>query len=213
VLAGGAVALLVHPSHTVHAPSGEAPALARLADLAPAQSLGSASRLQPVIAEPGRAGLQVDRLDPFAGGVRPAKPARISIPAAGVNAVIDPVKGTRTGIQVPEVLRAGWFDAGPRPGEPGRAIIIGHLDSGTGPGLFSRVPSLPPGTPIAITDGRGEVHRYNVVGVTQVEKAHFPTASVYGPSRRPVLVLITCGGPYQPGFGYRDNILVYARAS
>jgi len=29
---------------------------------------------------------------------------------------------------------------------------------------------------------------------------------------RPVLILVTCGGPYTPGVGYRDNVLIYARA-
>jgi hypothetical protein len=35
---------------------------------------------------------------------------------------------------------------------------------------------------------------------------------VYGSSSRPVLVLITCGGPYTEGSGYRDNVIVYARS-
>jgi hypothetical protein len=26
-------------------------------------------------------------------------------------------------------------------------------------------------------------------------------------------VLITCGGPFRPGRGYRDNVLLYARAA
>jgi hypothetical protein len=45
-----------------------------------------------------------------------------------------------------------------------------------------------------------------------VEKAAFPTSEVYGPAPNPVLVLITCGGPYDAALGhYRDNVLVYAR--
>lgn len=114
---------------------------------------------------------------------------------------------------MPPVERAGWFRDGPRPGEPGRAVIIGHLDSRTGPGVFARVPHLKKGRAILVTDNRGEVHLYRVVGTTQVQKSRFPAGSVYGTAPNPVLVLITCGGPYISGVGYRDNVILYARAA
>ena len=81
-----------------------------------------------------------------------------------------------------------------------------------GPGVFERVPSLERGERIDITDNRGAVHTYRVVGVTRVHKTRFPTHAVYGPSQHPVLVLVTCGGPYEGGH-YRDNVLVYARSA
>ena len=213
--AGVAVAILADPGGGDRAPRAgtPAPALARLADLSPAVPLPSDGQsLRPVVALPGAAGLQPSPLEPITGGIRPAPPARISIPAAGVDAVVDGVRAAPGGIEVPPVGQAGWFEAGPRPGEAGRSIVIGHLDSDRGPGLFARVPSVPPGTGISITDRRGDVHRYNVVGSAQVEKSRFPASYVYGTADRPVLVLITCGGPYTPGEGYRDNVLVYARA-
>ena len=46
-----------------------------------------------------------------------------------------------------------------------------------------------------------------------MRKDRFPTAEVYGGASRPVLVLVTCGGPYTEGRGYRDNVLLYARAA
>ena len=64
-----------------------------------------------------------------------------------------------------------------------------------------------------MTDADGAVHRYAVVGSTQVEKSRFPVEAVFAPSERPVLVLITCSGPWDPHRGYRDNVLVYARAT
>jgi len=142
---------------------------------------------------------------------RPAPPERISIPAAGIEAVVEPVRARRGVLHVPEVGRAGWFAGGPRPGEAGRAVIIGHLDTRTGPGLFARVPKLPPGATLSVTDRRGAVHDYNVVGGAQVHKDEFPAEDVYGGSVNPVLVLITCGGPFDEDEGYRDNVLVYAR--
>ena len=115
---------------------------------------------------------------------------------------------------VPDVGRAGWYSGGPRPGEKGRAVIVGHLDTRRGPGLFARIAGLARGTRHAVTDRAGAgAHGTAVVGTAQVQKAASPTGSVYGGGRRPVLVLVTCGGPYIEGRGYRDNVIVYARAA
>jgi len=144
---------------------------------------------------------------------RPAQPLRISIPGAGVAAPVDAVAVRDGALRVPAVGRAGWFEGGPRPGEVGRAVIIGHLDSRSGPALFARVPDLSPGTPVSVTDRGGEVHRYRVTRAAQVAKNRFPKREVYGRADAPTLVLITCGGKFVAGSGYTDNILVYARAA
>lgn len=192
---------------------GSAAQLARKAERPRTIGPGATRTLRPILARRGRSGVQSIPLEGIEGGVRPAPPQRISIPDAGVETVIDPV-GTRKGeIEVPELGRAGWFQGGPRPGEPGRAVMIGHLDTRRGPGLFARVPSVPVGAAVVVTDRRGEVHSFEVVGRTQVRKDRFPTSEVYGSASRPVLVLVTCGGPYSEGRGYRDNVLLYARAA
>lgn len=192
---------------------GSAAQLARKAERPRTIGPGATRTLRPILARRGRSGVQSIPLEGIEGGVRPAPPQRISIPDAGVETVIDPV-GTREGeIEVPELGRAGWFQGGPRPGEPGHAVLIGHLDTRRGPGLFARVPSVPVGAAVVVTDRRGEVHSYEVVGRTQVRKDRFPTSEVYGSASRPVLVLVTCGGPFREGRGYRDNVLLYARAA
>jgi hypothetical protein len=197
------VALMSHkPDPGIRLAAGSPMALARLAD----------RPLSPIEPRPGRAALGPDHLEPLAGGIRPATPVRISIPAARVNARVQSVSVRDGAMEVPPVGRAGWFDAGPRPGEPGRAVIIGHLDTHHGPGLFAKVPSLSRGTDISVLDHRGGVHRYRVVGGAQVSKDRFPASSVYGASKAPVLVLVTCGGRYRHGH-YRDNVLLYARAA
>jgi sortase (surface protein transpeptidase) len=177
--------------------------LARVAATAP---------LRPIVVRGGRSQLGSDAAGPATEVDRPAPPAELSIPSLGVHADVQRVSSTDTGIEVPQVGRAGWFDEGPRPGEPGRAVMIGHLDSQTGPGLFALLPGVERGTDVSVADGHGAVHRFKVVGKAEVTKATFPSAAVYGPSDNPVLVLITCGGPYDPATGYRDNVIVYARA-
>jgi Sortase domain len=144
---------------------------------------------------------------------RPAPPLGISIPAVGAQGPVDPVGEVAGQLEIPPPGRAGWFDAGPRPGEAGRAVIVSHVDSREGPALFASLRSLRHGTTILIEDRRGGVHRFRVVHRREIEKASFPVRSVYGPSRRPVLVLVTCGGPFTPGKGYRDSVILYARAA
>ena len=210
LFAAGSVGVLTASPDPGVERSGDARALAVLANLAaPAE----ATPLRPLSPGAGAAALGVRRLEQVDGGIRPAAPARIAIPAAHVDAPVRPVASRDGGLEVPPVGTAGWYAGGPRPGEPGRAVIIGHLDSRKGPGLFARVPRLPPGTPIALTDGAGAVHRFRAVGVSQVPKADFPAEQVYGHSDRSVLVLVTCGGPYSAKTGYRDNVLLYARSS
>ena len=190
-----------------------APALARLADLPGIRVPPHPKALQPVVPVRGRMGIRVARFEPIAGGIRPAPPGRIRIPAAGVNAAVEPVQARADGIEVPSEGWAGWYSGGARPGEPGRAVVIGHVDTKDGPGVFARVPALDAGDTIEVIDERGAAHEYRVVGVTRVRKSRFPTRAVYGHSRNPVLVLVTCGGPYKAGGGYRDNVLVYARSA
>ncbi len=174
---------------------------------------GELRPLVPVVERGGRPRLAAHGAASGAARARPAPPDWISIPAAGVGAPVDSLQAGSTGLSVPGFGRTGWWNGGPRPGEDGRAVIIGHLDSHKGGDVFARVPALAKGDPIYVHDRAGEFHGYSVVGVTRVEKAAFPTKDVYGPATRPVLVLITCGGPYDAARGhYRDNVLVYARA-
>jgi hypothetical protein len=191
---------VVIPKDETHTPGK----LARMAATAP---------LRPIVLRGDSAELGHGPAGPATPDDRPAEPAHLSIPALDVSADVQRVGATETGVEVPQVGRAGWFDEGPRPGEPGRSVIIGHLDSQNGPGLFALLPGVKTGTDVSITDASGDVHRFKVVGKAQVPKATFPTGAVYGPSDSPVLVLITCGGTYDAASGYQDNVIVYARAA
>jgi LPXTG-site transpeptidase (sortase) family protein len=174
---------------------------------------GGLTPLVSVVERGGRPQLAADGGPQPGAASRPAPPAWISIPEAGVEAPVDGLGATADGLALPDIGRAGWWDGGPRPGEDGRAVVVGHLDSREGPDVFAHVPELSEGDPIVVRDRAGQSHRYAVVGVTRVRKAEFPTSEVYGPAAHPVLVLVTCGGPYDAAIGhYRDNVLVYARA-
>ena len=142
---------------------------------------------------------------------RPAAPARIAIPAVGVDATVIPVGATADGIKVPPVFEAGWYQAGPRPSEPGRAIVLGHLDSLDGPAAFTQVPEAESGDEVIVTDGDGLTHAFRVMHTVEIAKSDFPADEVYGATRRPSLALITCGGDFDPANGYENNVIVFAR--
>jgi sortase (surface protein transpeptidase) len=199
------VTLLLVPGSPATAPfqvhHGKADRLARLAEL------------RPIVLRGDRTELGTGPAGPLTTTPRPAVPTSMAIPALHVDAPVGAVTTTATGdLEVPPIGRAGWYDAGARPGEPGRAVIVGHIDGATQPGVFEHVPEIADGSEIVVRDADGGVHNYAVVGKLQVPKSNFPASEVYGPSKRPVLVLVTCGGVYVPNVGYSDNVIVYARA-
>jgi sortase (surface protein transpeptidase) len=178
-----------------------------------AARLAQMAELRPIVVTGDRTvALGTGPAGPMVSGHRAAVPTSLAIPSLHVDTDIQPVTATAEGIEVPEIGHAGWYDAGPRPGEPGRTVIIGHIDGATEPGVFQHVPEIATGSQIVVRDEAGKTHAYAVVGKTQVPKAAFPASDVYGPSKNPVLVLVTCGGIYEPGVGYSDNVIVYARA-
>ena len=66
---------------------------------------------------------------------------------------------------------------------------------------------------MAVTDARGEVHRYRVVGAAQARKDRFPREQVYGYSAAAGARAGHLRRAVPRGRGYRDNVLVYARAA
>ena len=113
-------------------------------------------------------------------------------------------------IDVP-VVPVGWVRGGPRPGEPGRTVLIGHRDSATGAAPFAALASLRPGARV-VTVGGGSRHRYRVTAIQQTAKSKFPAARVYSSTRGSTLALITCDGVFDERTdSYVDNLIVYAR--
>ncbi len=109
--------------------------------------------------------------------------------------------------------QAGWYAAGPLPGETGPAVIAGHIDSKTGPAVFYRLSELKPGSKITVDLSDGHTETFVVDRTLTASKEDFPTRAVYGPIPDPQLRLITCGGAYSRAAGYADNTVVFATAT
>jgi LPXTG-site transpeptidase (sortase) family protein len=150
---------------------------------------------------------------PAARGRQEPRPVRIVIPAIGVSAPVIPLYLNRNGtLQVPKSFsQTGWFVQGPEPGENGPAVIVGHVDSKSGPAVFWRLRALRRGDQIKVVLKNRSTVRFVVQSTRRVPKNHFPTKLVYGSTKGPTLRLITCDGRFDRSTGhYVDNYVVFA---
>jgi sortase (surface protein transpeptidase) len=125
-------------------------------------------------------------------------PVTLTIPSIGVLTSLVHLGLTAAGaLQVPSSTAvAGWFTGSPRPGATGSAVIAGHIDSRSGPGVFFRLSSLRPGDEVYVRRADGTLAVFRVTTVSQYAKDKFPTAAVYGATPDAELRLITCGGTF-----------------
>ena len=118
------------------------------------------------------------------------------------------------GMQLPESNReVAWYAFGSRPGDPsGTTVLAAHVDTrAEGLGPFARLRQLDRGDDIALTDVRGRTRHYTVTHVEDVKKSEIGLDQLFRRDGDPELKVLTCGGPYRSGSGYRDNIVVTAR--
>jgi hypothetical protein len=115
-------------------------------------------------------------------------------------------------LEVPADYRtAGWYRLGASPGEPGPAVVVGHLDHVGGTAVFWRLRELLPGQTIAVDRADGKTATFVIEKVQQFPQNAFPAEAVYGKTEQPTLRLITCGGVFDRlTHRYSDNIVVFA---
>jgi sortase (surface protein transpeptidase) len=145
-----------------------------------------------------------------------AAPAQVTIPAIGLDTDLVGIGVDAAGALVPpaDYGQAGWFSAGPAPGDVGPAVLAGHVDSKAGPAVFFRLEELEPGDQVVVTRSDGQQVPFTVTEVAAYPKTAFPTTEVYGPTTGAELRLITCGGTFDHSRrSYTDNVVVYARTA
>jgi LPXTG-site transpeptidase (sortase) family protein len=151
---------------------------------------------------------------PQSAAPRPAAaPVSLTIPLIGVSTKLITLGLQSNGsLQVPSTTSvAGWYTGSPRPGAIGSAIIVGHIDSINGPGVFFRLDELRRGDQVYVRRADGTMVEFRVTAVEEYLKDEFPTEAVYGPTPDAELRLITCGGAFDDATGhYLSNIVVYA---
>src|SRR5262245_38118223 len=142
-------------------------------------------------------------------------PSLLAIPSIGIHAPVVEVTTAPDGsIDIPTgdpAKQTGWYAPGPTPGEHGIAVIVGHVDTATGPAVFADLPKLRRGRLVEVRRLDNKVATFSVDSVETFAKANFPAQRIFqegGPAR---LALVTCGGSWVGGaLGYADNVIVFA---
>jgi Sortase domain len=140
-------------------------------------------------------------------------PVSLEIPAIGVSTVLIHLGLTSSGALAvpPTAAVAGWYTSSPRPGATGAAVIAGHIDSVSGPGIFYRLRLMRSGELIYVRRANHSLAVFRVTAVHMYLKSRFPTSAVYGAVPDAQLRLITCGGTFDYATGhYLSNVIVFA---
>lgn len=141
------------------------------------------------------------------------RPANLSIPALQVSAPVVPVDldpdGNLELTDDPTVVF--WYRASGYPGQVGRLLLAGHLDSRDGrPGIFASLFRLGVGDEVLVFTEQGIQYRYRVIGQQRLEALQIAHALAVPPVTSE-LILITCAGWWDPQRQrYTHNLLVYA---
>lgn len=130
--------------------------------------------------------------------VAPFVPERLDIPSVNIHAPVSPVGILPDGrMGVPDQFdRVGILVPWTRPGEPGAAVISGHLDHYTGPAIFYRLRDLKRGDPIVVSDARGHRLTFTVASVETILLRDLPLGRIFRGADKPGLNLITCAGKF-----------------
>jgi sortase (surface protein transpeptidase) len=131
-----------------------------------------------------------------------APPQGLEIPKIGVSAPIVGV-GTRPNGEMEgpnSPTDVGWFLGGPLPGDPGNAVLTGHLDwhgPPPRPAVFWRLKELAPGDEIQVRTSRGPL-RFTVESSDLYERASAPVDRILGFAMGKVITIVTCEGRFLP---------------
>ncbi|MFE7580691.1 class F sortase [Streptomyces gardneri] len=147
----------------------------------------------------------------------PAAPRRVEVPSLGIAAPVVARGLDGTGAIDPPPFSmphaVGWFGAGTRPGAAGAALLVGHVDTDTRPGVFYGLSAARPGAKVRVTRTDGTVAEFTVDDVQVFPREDFDATRVYGRREpgRAELRLITCGGTFDRTDGtYSANVVVSA---
>ncbi|MCX4411009.1 class F sortase [Streptomyces sp. NPDC059837] len=144
-----------------------------------------------------------------------SEPTRLLIPKIGVDAPFTELAVDATGkLQPPpadNTNMVGWYAKGVSPGEPGAAIIAGHVDTTTSAAVFADLRELEPGDRFTVNRADGRNATFVVDSADTFAKDDFPDKRVYADTRDAEVRLITCAGDYDHSArDYTENLVVFA---
>lgn len=139
-------------------------------------------------------------------------PTTIEIPAIDLSAPVEAVGLKENGeMDVTESFeKTGWYEGGYKPGEPGNAVIGGHVDSRNGPAIFYNLNKLSKGDEIIVKNKDGDDRIFVVSDMKEYPWNDAPLQSIFGYSHASTLNLITCTGDFdRSSRNYSKRLVVY----
>ena len=145
-------------------------------------------------------------------------PMQLAVPSIGLDA---PLLGlgmdSRGAPELPPFSQprtAGWLRDSVTPGEAGTAVLVGHVDTRTGPAVMWNLSAVRPGALVEVSRLDGTTALFTVDRLKTYSKAGFPAALVYGPTPDAELRIITCGGGFDRARQeYTGNVVLFAHLS
>ncbi|HSA49810.1 MAG TPA: class F sortase [Yinghuangia sp.] len=152
---------------------------------------------------------------PTAKTLKSSPPHRLRIPRIRVDAPVIGLGLDAAGVlEVPPATNSnlvGWYKDGAAPGSRGASIMVGHVDTKSGPAVFWNLGILRQGDLITVDRADGKTATFAVDSVEVFEKKAFPDDRVYGDTPDAQLRLITCGGVYdKQSKDYTSNVVAFA---
>ncbi|KIL37714.1 hypothetical protein SD71_00640 [Cohnella kolymensis] len=163
----------------------------------------------PAVKEPAK-GIKSDTGKASAASHEGIVPSAIYIPSLKIEADVISLGLTKDGaMDVPKNDDdVAWFAPGYRPGTPGHAVLAGHVDSKTGPAVFYKLRELSKGDKIVLTDKHNKKLTFKVIATAKYPYDDAPLEEIFGPSKSPLLNVITCTGAYSRSEGTHQERLV-----
>lgn len=152
---------------------------------------------------------QLDQLSP------PQGPQPVSIEIENIDvrdASVIPVGVNQEDLsfEVPPADQVGWYEFGPRPGQPGSSVLAAHIAFNGVDGVFRYLEDVEIGSIVVIGFDDGTTSRYRIEEVVEYVKEELPD-SLFARDGREQLALITCGGSFNYQLdSYESNTVAIA---
>jgi LPXTG-site transpeptidase (sortase) family protein len=127
------------------------------------------------------------------------RPSRLVIPRINLDATIEArgLDANRNMQTAKDFKHVAWYDLGPAPGQPGDALLNGHVNWWTGGAVFTRLSQIRTGDEVIVIRADGAIVRFKVTAKRTVDW-NARIASLFAPSPVSTLTLITCTGTWNP---------------
>lgn len=114
-------------------------------------------------------------------------------------------------LEIPDETEIGWYKYGATAGHPGATVLAAHVNWKGSQGPFSQLGTVEPGDQIEVALDDGSTRNYVVTERTMYGKLMLPRERIWRNTGPEELVLITCGGEFNPEIrSFKSNIVVYA---